>query len=476
LKIRPKAVTVEARTGASLGHASAGRPRVVIVRPTDVETDSRAKKLALSLDRLGYDTTVLGRSGTGECREGRLGGAHVKLLVPRSRLRGTPRRLVRSPIRRFRRFERLVNRRLQRAERRIDAWLRRIDREGAYLWHAAQRDFHTTYGPEIVLLAPAVIHVHDPRLLPVAFRAAGRIKARDGHECAVVYDSRENFAGIPDANIPLRRYHRALLRHESRLAPRLAAVLTVSQGTANALAGRLRLSQPPVVVLNAPVEGGVPSVENTRSLRADTGTEPGTPLIVYPGAATRPRGVDTMIEALPLLPGVHAALVVVPFPHPRADELTALARSLGVVDRLHLLAPVPADAVPGYLGEADVAVSPILAGPANHEAALPNKLFEMLHSGLPIVTSDIRAMSEFVVENELGVVFRSGDASDLARAVNEVLADPDRWTDRHKRADLVHEWSWQAQEVPLGDAYRRVLPSEATPDTGPFPPVKVAWS
>lgn len=183
-----------------------------------------------------------------------------------------------------------------------------------------------------------------------------------------------------------------------------------------------------------------------------------------------------MIEALPRLPGVHAALVVVPFPHPRADELKALAQGLGVADRLHLLAPVPADEVPGYLGEADVAVSPILAGPANHESALPNKLFEMLHSGLPIVTSDIRDMSQFVVEHKLGVVFRSGDASDLARAVTEVLADPKRWTNRRERAELVHEWSWQAQEVPLGEAYRRVRPTAATADNGPFPPVKVDWS
>jgi glycosyltransferase involved in cell wall biosynthesis len=183
-----------------------------------------------------------------------------------------------------------------------------------------------------------------------------------------------------------------------------------------------------------------------------------------------------MIEALPMLPGVHAALVVVPFPHPRAEELTALAQSLGVADRLHLLAPVPADAVPGYLGEADVAVSPILAGPANHEAALPNKLFEMLHSGLPIVTSDIRAMSQFVTDHHLGVVFRSGDAADLARAVHEVLADPGRWTGRQERATLVHEWSWQAQEAPLGEAYRRVRPTMAAPDDRPFPQVKVVWA
>jgi glycosyltransferase involved in cell wall biosynthesis len=453
-----------------------GRPRVVIVRPTDVETDSRAKKLALSLDRLGYDTTVLGRSGNGKRREGTLGGAHVTLLVPQSRLRGKPRRLIRSPLAAGRRYEARVNSLFQRLERNLDARLRGLDREGAYLWYAAQRDFRTTYGRELVAQAPDIIHVHDPRLLPVAFRAAGRIQDRHQRPCAVVYDSRENFAGVPAENITLARYHHTLLRNEARLAPRLAAVLTVSQATADALAARLRLKHPPTVVLNAPVEGGSPATDHTRSLRADAGIGPDTPLIVYPGAATRPRGVDTMIEALPLLPEVHAALVVVPFPHPRAEELTALATSLGVADRLHLLPPVPADAVPDYLAEADIAVSPILTGPANHEAALPNKLFEMLHSRLPIITSNIKAMSAFVTEHRLGVVFQSGDATDLARAVKEVLADPTPWTDPRNRDTLQHQWSWQAQEEPLQAAYHRVHPTTAAPDTGPYPQVRVDWA
>jgi hypothetical protein len=85
-------------------------------------------------------------------------------------------------------------------------------------------------------------------------------------------------------------------------------------------------------------------------------------------------------------------------------------------------------------------------------------------------------MSAFVVEHDLGMVFRSGDPADLARVVTEVLSDPARWTSRDKRATLVHEWSWQAQEVPLGKAYRNVRPTSATPDTRPVPKVRVVWA
>jgi hypothetical protein len=39
----------------------------------------------------------------------------------------------------------------------------------------------------------------------------------------------------------------------------------------------------------------------------------------------------------------------------------------------------------------------------------------------------------------------------------------------------VHEWSWQAQEAALAEAYRRVLATSAAPDHRPFPQIKVDW-
>jgi glycosyltransferase involved in cell wall biosynthesis len=456
--------------GAAAGETR--RPLVVMVRPTDVETDSRAKKMGISLDRLGYEVVVLGRSGTGRRQDGTIGGARVTLLVPQSRLRGKPRRMVRLPLGSLRRIERTLNARLQKVMRIGDARLLGVDHEGWYRWAVAQRDFRTTYGAELVRLNPDVIHCHDPRMLPVAFAVAARIHKHTGGQCQVVYDARENFAGIPEENISLRRYHMRLLKRERQLAPRAAAMLTVSEDTATALADRLALRRRPTVVLNAPVAGAQPTGK-LRSLREDCGLAPEVPLMVYQGAATAIRGTDTMIEALVHDSGLHAALVVVPFPHPREQEMTELAASLGVADRLHIVPPVPADQVPGYLAEADVAVSPILKGPANHEAGLPNKLFEMLHAGLPIVTSDLQAMSAFVREHEIGVVFRSGDATDLARAVKEVLADPMAYAEPKSRAALINRWSWQNQESPLAEAYGHVLAPGAGHTQDSFPEVHV---
>jgi glycosyltransferase involved in cell wall biosynthesis len=450
------------------------RPHVVMVRPTGIENDSRVKKIAVSLDRLGYRVTVLGRSGDTKRHQGTLSAAQVLMVPPRSRLRGAPQRVVRLP-RRAKAAEQRVNQLLQRLERSADTRLRRLETSGAYLFHAAQRDFRTTYGSELVRLLPDVIHVHDPRLLPVAFRAARKIARRTERPCEVVYDARENFAGVLETQEALPRYHRKVLGTESRFAPRTAALLTVSGAVAEALSSRLALERPPTVLLNVPVARPLPSdASGLRSLRSDAGVPDGAPILVYPGAASRARGVDTIIEALVHLPTVHAVLVVVPWPHPRASELHELAESLGVAHRLHLVEPVPADDVPRYLSGADVAVHAMLGGIPNHEMALPNKLFEILHAGLPMASSDVRTMAAFVREHDMGEVFRAGDPVDLARAVDTLLRER-AGRPSAGRAELVERFSWQAQEQALGAAYGRFAPTPPVP-SHPYPPLDVVWA
>ena len=455
-----------------MSDSSRNRPRVVMVRPIDIENDSRAKKISTSLVRGGYDVTVLGRSPTGHRQHGHLGDVKILLVPPRTRLRGKAQRVVRLP-RAARRVERRINSELQRIERavhrRLGAGARKNER---YLWVRVQRDFRTTYGAEIVRMAPDVVHVHDPRLLPVAIRAINRIERSTGRRPKLVYDSREDFAGLPDEVVEMPRYHAQLLKGEQRAISRIDALLTVSDDTADVLHRRLGLSRRPTVLFNAPPLSSRPS---GRSIREDAGVAADVPVLVFSGGLGKHRGVDHLVEALPDVPAAHVVFVAVPFPHPREPEMTELAARLGVAERVHYVPPVAGDEVPAYIREATVGISTTPSGAGNHDTTLPNKLFEMLHAGLPIVTSDIRAMARFVEEKKVGVVYRSGDTADLARAIREVLEAPGPFTEPAVRAELSRQWSWQAQEDALLEAYGRIAPASAARDTGAFPSLEPSW-
>jgi len=173
--------------------------------------------------------------------------------------------------------------------------------------------------------------------------------------------------------------------------------------------------------------------------------------LVYSGTISHARGIDTLVRGLAYLPDAHLVIVCVPYPHPSVPALLAIASELGASDRIHIVPPVDQSHLVHYLSGADVAVHPLPCGSPTHDQALPNKLFEYTHAGLPMVVSDARLMADFVTRNNVGEVFVAGDPRSFSDAVAKVLGSPA--PDAERMAALAKEFSWQGQEQ--GD--RRLL-------------------
>src|SRR4051794_10696876 len=508
--------------------ASPQAPHVVLVRPASLDIDSRGKKMALTLARAGYRVTILAPSPDAEAHAATLGPVEVRLvpvshpLLESMRVRAKRKRNWRPRIVGFAskaEYQATLTRTRLRigtaavtpsvsarvtkpllqayvpvlkarhvAQSKLDglwrrqrqAWTRRqlsstVLVNELSLWPEIG-DWELAFRPVLEDLQPDVIHAHDPKVLGTAWKAAATLRAR-GCDTRLVYDAREDFAGIPPKQQSggARRFH-ALTNHEKRYARLADAVLTVSDPIADRIERRLGLPARPTVVLNVPVARPL-STSPAQDARSDSKIGPDVPLLVYSGGVHHSRGVGLLVEALPMLPGVHLAIITVPFPHPMTPGLLERAAELGVDDRLTVLAPVSQGHLLDYLSTATVGVHPLEGGFPNHDAALPNKLFEYLHAGLPQVVSDAREMAAFVRKHGLGEVFRTGDAEDLARAVSAVLAGRAGVLTPEQRTALVAEFSWQRQETNVREVYRGVLGERvpAAPSAlGAFPPLDLA--
>ena len=240
---------------------------------------------------------------------------------------------------------------------------------------------------------------------------------------ALLYDSHELWldrSRVP-GEIPPERWR--WQRMERALIGRADVTMTVCDSIADTLAERYGIARP-AVVRNVPER---PADDSTRDLRARAGIENDRPLILHLGGQMRGRGLETLIAAMPALPACELVLLGSAGPGVRA-ELDALAGRLGVADRVHFAASVPVTEVLGYARSADVGVAPIQNEGLNHLYSLPNKLFEYLHAGLPVVTSDFPEMARVVTDHDVGETFAAEDAEDLARAIRAVLQK-----DRHAR-------------------------------------------
>jgi len=314
------------------------------------------------------------------------------------------------------------------------------------------RPFHLpslyqTFGNAAADLAVAwgadAFHGHDLNGLYPAIRAA---KRRPG---PVIYDSHELWV---HRNKKLERWERAAEQQlEKRWIAQAAGVITVAPSIATWLQGTYALPETPVVVRNIPVDEGSHASDH---LRAETGLSNDAQILLYTGRITTSRGIESSIAALAhLAPHVH--LVMLGYgPDNFIEELRQLATSHGVADRLHQVQPVGPHEVVGVAAGADVAIVAIEPICLSYEYSLPNKLFEAIHAGLPVVATRLTELDALINEHGIGTTYPPNDDAQLAASINEILANYDQFAAASRHAATTLTWSREQEH--LLDLYRRL--------------------
>jgi glycosyltransferase involved in cell wall biosynthesis len=388
------------------------------------DSDSRVQKEIATLNRAGYSVHVF-------CR--------------RADTRG-PATEVRGPGLVIERFPREAGRDTLGAAAFFDHSPRR-SRTGQSLHMARQLVLQQRIVGEMVALRPALIHAHDLNTLIPAMQAARRAGV------PLIYDAHEFHMDRIDQQNWLRPVFR---RVEARALARAAGVIVPSLGIARALVRIYRVPRP-VVLENWPVldEGLRPAVPG---LRARLGIGADRPVALYQGGLQPHRGLDLLVAAAAEVPELDLVLMG----DGRLRE--ALARQiadLGLEGRVHMIPPEPLERLLSLSMTADFGVHPLEAGCLNHAHASPNKLFEYLHAGLPVVVTDLPGMRRALAAapgGDPGLRFTPGDRAGLAAALRRLAIDPGLRTDLAARARAARRaYCWQAQEGRLRALYARVL-------------------
>ena len=331
--------------------------------------------------------------------------------------------------------------------------------------HPSILDYEVAFGPVIDALAPDVMHAHDMHVVGVAAHARARARAV-GRDMPWVYDAHEYVPGLSQYGDRTARVIAGWADLENEFIRDAARVITVSPAIADALLEKYQLASRPAVVLNIP-SVDPPGDEAVRTLREVCGLGQDVPLLSYSGGMNRARGVHTAIEAMAQLTDAHLGLVCVPHNDTWfVRQLREQVAEMGLGDRVHFVNPVGPGQVVDYLRGVDVGLIPGLSYPS-HEMSLPNKLFEYLHAGVPVVSSELESLGEFLRENGVGVTFPAEDSAALAAAVRIILADPERYATAVADPDLVARYSWSSQAERLRAVYDELLGTHLAGTHGP---------
>ncbi|MGZ7030462.1 MAG: glycosyltransferase, partial [Thermoanaerobaculia bacterium] len=124
----------------------------------------------------------------------------------------------------------------------------------------------------------------------------------------------------------------------------------------------------------------------------------------------------------------------------------------GLSDRVTFLHSVPPAVLPQWLAGADMGVIPYQRVGLNHEYSTPNKLFEYMHVGVPILVNDLPEIRRIVNEVDFGLVVDCSDPGAIAKGIQKLLSDPERVKEMRANARAAApRYSWDAQEEKILD-------------------------
>ncbi len=292
---------------------------------------------------------------------------------------------------------------------------------------------------EALRVRPRAIHANDLDTLLPAWVAARLLHA------GLVYDSHELY--LESEHLRGRPRELAIWGAiERRLAPKADAVITVAPAIARELEARY----------------GIPQVHLIRNLpRHDAGSDvrpllpdrsPERPVLLHQGHLQRGRGLAPMVEALRFLPEARLVLLG---EGPEGAALRGTARRAGVEARVHFHAPVPLAELLAHTRSADLGLVLYDGRGLNYRYALPNKLFEYIMAGVPVLASDLPEMRAVIAPRGVGRLIADTTPEGIARAAREMLADRAGLAEMSARCrEAARELCWESQEETLLSIYR----------------------
>jgi glycosyltransferase involved in cell wall biosynthesis len=248
---------------------------------------------------------------------------------------------------------------------------------------------------------------NDTDTLPANFLAA-RLRRKP-----LVFDAHEMFPEVPE--VVHRPFVKAIwTRIEDLLFPRLRYTYTVCRSIADAYEAKYGLRMQ--VVRNIPPAASAPPMSRPKPLEAGE-----KKIILYQGAVNVGRGIEPVIDAMPLLNDFVLHIIgdgdILP-------ALKARVQRMGLTDRVFFAGRIPFEQLATYTACADIGINLLENRGLNYYYALPNRIFDYIRAGVPVLAVDFPEIRRIVAHYGVGVLVDRFDAPFLAHTLRQLAAQP----------------------------------------------------
>jgi glycosyltransferase involved in cell wall biosynthesis len=292
----------------------------------------------------------------------------------------------------------------------------------------------------LLLMKSDVLVSNDLDTLPAVYLAS-KIK-----KTVLVYDSHEYFTEVPELK-NRRLVRRIWEKIESRMLPHIHFSSTVSPSIADAYRKKYGIHME--VIRNLPFRKLAKAKPEFR-LRKQS-----EKIILYQGVLNMGRGLEMAIKAMQY---TENTVLVIIGQGDVETELKELTRSLGLAERVTFTGRISPDKLFDYTVQADLGISLEEDLGLNYRFALPNKVFDYIQAGVPLLVSDLPELKSLVLQYDVGAINNSKTSAELGVLFNHILGDEAKiqaWKLNLKKAAA--ELCWENEEQKLVNLYQNAI-------------------
>jgi glycosyltransferase involved in cell wall biosynthesis len=280
--------------------------------------------------------------------------------------------------------------------------------------------------------------------LPVAYLVAKFRRAR------LIYDSRELYSSI--AALRDRQHIQRFWSYvERKIIFRADLVFTVNDALADSISNRYSIPKP-TTLLNCPRKQTIRKSDRIRSILA---IPPTTKILLYQGGLQPGRGIHIMLSTIRK---IGDAVLVLMGSGSLKGEILAMIKRERLEQKVFVIDAVQVDDLLEYTSSAYAGLCLIENYGESYYHSLPNKLFEYVAAGVPVVASNFPEMSRFVDSNRVGICVDPEKEDEIAAAIQRILTD----TELHKTfvrhcGETASRYTWENESLKLVGAIERLM-------------------
>ncbi len=265
----------------------------------------------------------------------------------------------------------------------------------------------------------------------------------------LVYDTHEIFTEVPE--LVGQNFKQGVWRRVERwIFPKLKNVFTVNQSISDWYFDKYKVR--PLVVRNMPRKSGITV---TPATQAELELPENKKILILQGAGINvDRGSEELVTAMKYLDDVVLLIVG------SGDVISCLKEMVEkekLHDRVILTGKVPQEKLQRYTMLADLGVTLDKPTNINYRLSLPNKIFDYIRAGIPVLCSDLPEVARIVRDYKVGVVADSFDPQVLAKTISAALnsTEYNNWKLNTQKA--AEELCWETDEAHLNKVYSQYL-------------------